>query len=105
MKKLLVFFFAFVSMGTLMAQEPARHKVALFTPLYLDSVFDASGGYRHDNSFPGYLVPGLEFYQGAQLAIDSLQKRGAPLEVFIYDSRSRRSSLVQQLNQPELNDV
>jgi hypothetical protein len=85
-------------------QEPLRQKVAVFAPLYLDSAF-AGGSYRYDKSFPKFLNPGLEFYQGAQWALDSLQKKGAPLEVFIYDSRSGRSSLAQQLNSNELKDV
>jgi ABC-type branched-subunit amino acid transport system substrate-binding protein len=105
MKKLLVALFAFVLCSDIVAQDSARHKIALFTPLYLDSVFDAFGNYRFDNAFPGYAAPGLEFYQGAQLALDSLHKRGAQLDVFIYDSRSRRNSLSQQLNAPEMQGV
>lgn len=88
---------------TAFAQQ--RHKIAVFTPLYLDSAFDASGNYRYNKTFPKYLGAGLEFYQGVQLALDSLQKRGAPLEVTIYDSRSRKSNLAQQLNSPEMNNV
>ena len=85
-------------------QEPLRQKVAVFAPLYLDSAFEGAS-YRYDKSFPKFLNPGLEFYQGAQWALDSLEKKGAPLEVFIYDSRSNRSSLAQQLNSNELKDV
>src|SRR5215217_4397497 len=89
---------------TVQAQTP-RLKIALFAPLYLDSAFDASGNYRFSSSFPKFLNPGLEFYQGAQVAFDSLSKAGAPLEVFVYDSRSSRSPLAQQANSPELRDV
>ncbi len=81
-----------------------RQKIALFVPLYLDSAFDGYS-YKYDKAFPKFLNPGLEFYQGAQLALDSLQKKGAPLEVFVYDSRSRKTSLAQRLNSPELKDV
>ncbi|MFN2458168.1 MAG: amino acid ABC transporter substrate-binding protein [Chitinophagaceae bacterium] len=84
---------------------PKRHKVAIFTPLYLDSVFTAGNNYRYNKSFPKFLHAGLDFYQGAQLAIDSLKNSAAPLEVFIYDSRSRRYPLSQQINAPELSDV
>ncbi len=85
-------------------QTVQRHKIALFVPLYLDSAFVASN-YRFDKIFPKFLNPGLEFYQGAQSALDSLTKVGAPLEVFIYDSRSRRTPLSQQVNSPELTGV
>lgn len=94
-------------LGSLVAvsQETRRHKIALFTPLYLDSSFDASGNYRFDKQFPKFLNAGLEFYQGAQMALDSLNKVGAPLEVFVFDTRSKKQSIYQQLNSPEMADV
>lgn len=84
--------------------QPIRQKVAVFIPLYIDSAFDGSS-YRYDKTFPKFLNPGLEFYQGLQWALDSLQKKGAPLEVYIYDSRSVKIPLSQRLNNAELNDV
>jgi hypothetical protein len=83
---------------------PLRQKIAVFTPLYIDSAFDGSS-YRYDKTFPKFLNPGLEFYQGVQWALDSLQTKNAPLEVFIYDSRSQRIPLAQRLNNAELKDV
>ncbi|HYH15210.1 MAG TPA: ABC transporter substrate-binding protein [Flavisolibacter sp.] len=99
---LFVLFFVVAFSNNAQAQ---RQKIALFAPLYLDSAFDASGNYRFSSSFPKFLNPGLEFYQGAQAAFDSLSKVGAPLEVHIYDSRARFRSLSQQVNSPELQDV
>lgn len=87
-----------------LAQTPLRQKVAVFTPLYIDSAFDGSE-YRYDKTFPKFLNPGIEFYQGVQWAIDSLEKKGAPLEIFIYDSRSKKIPLEQRLNNNELKDV
>ena len=87
------------------AQQIQRHKIAVFAPLYLDSAFDAAGNFRFEkNNFPKYVTPGLEFYQGVQMALDSLQKRGAPVEVFVYDSRGRQS-LSQQLSKPEFKSM
>lgn len=87
------------------AQTVQRHKIAVFTPLYLDSVIDAGGNFRLEkNTIPRYVTAGLEFYEGVQTALDSLQRRGAPLEVFVYDSRGKQS-LSQQLAQPELKDI
>ncbi len=65
-----------------------RHSVAIFAPLYLDSAFDATGNYRYDKTFPKFINPGLEFYEGVQLALDSLQKEKALLDARIYDTRS-----------------
>jgi hypothetical protein len=78
-----------------------RHKVAIFLPLYLDSAFDASNNYRYDKNFPKFLNPGLEFYEGAQLALDSLFKENAKLEVHIYDTRSSAKPIAQILQSPE----
>ena len=73
-----------------------RHKIGLFAPIYLDSVFDAGGNYRYQKTFPQFVNPGLEFYMGAQQALDSLKKMGAPLDVYVYDTRSKRNTLAQQ---------
>src|ERR1700722_510641 len=59
------------------ADSNARHSVAIFLPLYLDSAFDATGNYRYDKNFPKFINPGLEFYEGAQLALDSLEAEDA----------------------------
>jgi hypothetical protein len=82
-----------------------RYQVAVFTPLYLDSAFDAAGNYRYNKYFPKFINPGLEFYEGVQLALDSLQKEGAPLDVFVYDLRSGRQSLQQVLQSPEFKNI
>jgi hypothetical protein len=83
-----------------------KHKIAIFAPLYLDSAFDAKNEYRYTkNVFPKFINPGLEFYEGVQLALDSLSREKAELEVFIYDTRSGKQSLEQQLARPELADV
>src|SRR5580698_5668550 len=73
----------------------ARHSVALFLPLYLDSAFDAGGNYRYDKNFPKFINPGLEFYEGAGLALDSLRKEGMRLDVHIYDTRSATRPIQQ----------
>lgn len=104
-KKLFVASVLILAISLSTAAQVQRHRIAVFAPLYLDSVFDAAGNFRFDkNNFPRYVTPGLEFYQGVQMALDSLQKRGAPLEVFVYDSRGRQS-LAQQLAKPEFKGM
>lgn len=97
---LLPFFLLFIVFLSAQTQrEVARQKIAVFVPLYLDSAFDNSNNYRFNNSFPRYINPGLEFLEGVQLALDSLNKEQAPLEVFIYDTRSSSKTLEQQLSE------
>lgn len=76
---------------------PKRLRVAIFTPLYLDSAFDFTDTYRYGKNFPRFINPGLEFYEGAQLAIDSMEKEGASLDFHIYDTRSVQNSLTKVL--------
>ena len=108
MKKSILFLLVLVSafqFSHAQADMP-KHKIAIFAPLYLDSAFNEDNDYRFaKNVFPKYINPGLEFYEGAQLALDSLEKEFAALEVYIYDTRSTTESLAQQLSQPEMNDV
>lgn len=90
----------FVSANSLLAQNNgAKQKIAIFVPLYLDSAFDANNTYRYDKNFPKFINPGLEFYEGVQLALDSLTKEKTQLEVFVYDTRSVQRNLLEQINE------
>ncbi len=91
---------AFVQANSLQAQDSShRQKVVVFAPLYLDSAFDAVNNYRYDKNFPKFINPGLEFYEGVQLALDSLNKEKMQLEVFVYDTRSSKRNLLEQINE------
>lgn len=81
-----------------------RQQVAIFTPLYLDSAF-ADTAYRHGNSFPKYLNPGLEFYEGAVLAIDSLRKEGLSLDVHVFDTRSSKGNPASAIRNPAFDSM
>jgi Periplasmic binding protein len=83
-----------------------KQKIALFAPLYLDSAFnEADYSFKYGKSFPKFLMPGLEFYEGAQFALDSLNKEGAHLEVVIFDTKSTKRPLSQMLQGMEMNGV
>lgn len=84
---------------------PERKRIAVFTPLYLDSAFDASGNYRYSKTFPKFINSGLEFWEGAQLAIDSLRKEGLKADVFVYDTRAARKSFTDIINTPEVRSA
>src|SRR3984957_8650487 len=77
--------------------DTLRSGVAIFVPLYLDSAFDATGNYRYDKGFPKFFNPGLEFYEGAQMAIDTLATEQVRLDVQVYDTRSAKESLQEEL--------
>ena len=88
-------------------QQPdtARRKLVIFAPLYLDSAFDATGNYRYDKSFPKFINPGLEFYEGAKMALDTMEGDHAQLNVQVLDTRSAATSLPQMLDSTSLQGV
>ncbi len=63
------------------------YRVAVFAPLYLDSVF-SNASFSTSNTIPRFIMPAVEFVQGAQIAFDTLALNGKKAEAFIYDSKS-----------------
>lgn len=61
-----------------------RYKIAVLTPLYLDSV-EWDKDLAH---LPKFMMPGLDFYQGVQIAADTLRQQGFKLDIYIHDSKS-----------------
>lgn len=100
-------FFLITDAGRAFAQTPdsLKYHVAVFLPLYLDSAYDASGNYRFEQNFPKYLNPGLEFYEGIELAMDSLKKKNTSLEITVYDTRSTKKSIQQMVEEPEFSKI
>jgi len=89
---LLVFTFT-VAKAMDTTRQPVR--IAVLLPLNLDSAFT---GYEYkltNTKIPQYFLSGLEFYNGVMLAVDSLQKENANIEVWIYDTHKANQSLQQ----------
>lgn len=82
-----------------------RHRVAIFTPLYLDSAFDATDNYRYDKNFPKFINPGLEFYEGVSMAIDTLQMMKVRLDIRVYDTKSSSDPITRILQNPEFDST
>ncbi len=111
-KKLLIVLFsiiAFFQTTNIFAKEnndSTKHRIAIFTPLYLDSAFAVDTQYRFSKyEFPKYINPGLEFFEGAQLALDSFAKNNASLEIFLYDTKSASLTLDEQIKKTEEDSV
>ncbi len=68
------------------------YKVAVFAPLYLDSVFTLQK-LRNDKLIPKFIMPAIEFVQGAQIAFDTFTLNNERVEAFIYDTKSYSQSL------------
>lgn len=79
-------------------------RVAVFAPLFLDSCFDAKGVYKYGKMVPKFAIPGVEYYFGATLAIDSLKKEGQKLHISYIDSRSQKKPIAALVQNGELNN-
>lgn len=80
------------------------YNIAIFTPLYLDSVFSTSTEIP-GRTLPRYVLSGLDFYEGAQLALDSLQQQGVKLKVVIYDSKASKNNPQTLLHNKSLDST
>jgi len=78
-------------------QAPLR--IAVLLPLNLDSAFN---GYEYNLSntkIPQYFLSGLDFYNGVMMAIDTLQKQNANIEVWVYDTHKLNQGIQQLTTQ------
>lgn len=80
------------------------YRVGIFAPLYLDSIFN-NGSYRYGKNFPKFALPGLEFTQGAQIALDSLPMLFSNIKASFYDSKSTSSPLQQLIDSKALDSI
>ncbi len=87
------------------AQIQKQHQIALFIPLYLDSAFDATENYRYGKSFPKQSIPGLEFYLGAEFAMDSLASMGLPYRLHVFDTRSAAGNINTIAARPLMDSI
>ncbi len=81
------------------------YRIAVFAPLYLDSVFTPDNKLRNDKAVPKFVVPALEFVQGAQIAFDSLAVDNQHVEAFIYDTKSFTEPLTQLIQNKKLDSI
>jgi hypothetical protein len=85
--------------------KPPKYKVGLFIPLYLDSAFDDLQQYRFGKGFPRQSIPGLEFYEGAEFALDSLSNEQVELEMHVFDTRSAAGNISTVIISPLMDSI
>ena len=92
------------SKGNIIYENPVkkeRYKIAVLTPLYLDSV-DLEKNLAH---IPKFIMPGLDFYQGIQIAADTLRKQGFKLDIYIHDSKSNYLNVQNMIESDKLDSM
>jgi hypothetical protein len=83
----ILFFTAFQNLSAQNNYNKKIYKVGVFAPLYLDSVF-TNFQLRSEKIIPKFIMPAVEFVQGAEIALDTLSLYNERVEAFIYDTKS-----------------
>lgn len=105
MKKTSLLFLALLGMALVNGQGKKNIRVGLFTSLYLDSAFDQSGQYKLQNSFPRMAISGLEFYEGAVMAIDSINHLGPKVTMEVFDIQSKSGAIAYLLQNKKIDSL
>jgi hypothetical protein len=71
------------------AVKKDRYNIAVLSPMYLDS-FNLAESYRN---IPSFAAPGIDFYIGAELAADTLNKMKTRVTIHILDSKGKYMNL------------
>lgn len=64
------------------------YHVGIFAPLYLDSVFTINGNFKFKQAMPKFIMPAVDFVNGALIALDSLKIDGVKIIATVYDTKS-----------------
>lgn len=105
----LTFISSFFSCTNLYAQDisvknPPPYKVGIFAPLYLDSVFN-DNTFRYKQGIPRFIMPAVDFVQGAQIALDSLEVGDDYIEATIFDTKSYTQSVPDLIRTKKLDSL
>ena len=68
-----------------------RKKIVLFLPLEIDAAFNGSEYILGNKNLPKTMLPGLDFYNGVIMALDSIKKIYSALDVRIVDAKQKNN--------------
>lgn len=80
-------------------------KVAVFIPIYTNDAFNGPVYILGKGNLPKGMLPGLEFYNGVMLAVDSLNREGTFAEISVYDTKSTEQTLADILKSPAVSST
>ena len=80
------------------------YRVGIFAPLYLDSVFDGNN-FKYGKNFPRFVVQGLDFVQGVQIALDSMPLPNGNITAHFFDSKSTVNPLTDLISNHKLDSL
>lgn len=108
MKKVIALIALLFSCFSMKAQDitpvAKTYHIAIFSPLYLDSAFNGSI-YKYGKGFPKFVQPGLDFVQGAKVALDSLPLPKGTIQANIYDCKAQIQNIAWLIDNHKLDSV
>lgn len=88
------------------AQEvKATYEIGLFSSLYLDQQFNESNELINPKQISRNAMASLEFYEGAGLAIDSLNASGKNIKLTLYDIQSVEGNISKAFEDGEFDKL
>lgn len=82
--------------STLLFPKQSTYKIAILLPFYLD---------KTENGSDHIQTLATEFYMGAKLAIDSLERLGLDAKVYVFDAKNDTLALKKILLKPEFSGM
>jgi hypothetical protein len=79
-----------------------RKTIIVFIPLEIDGAFNGSEYILGNNNLPKTMLPGLDFYNGVMMALDSIKKINSLLDVRIIDAKQKSNPLTTLLTDSSL---
>lgn len=104
-KRIVTLFLCTLFLGSGLYAQTKKWKVLVFAPIYLDSAFDGNTYKLGNTNLPRHILPGLDFYNGIMLAVDSLNKENQPLDIYFYDTKSINEPIDIILDKAEVKDA
>jgi hypothetical protein len=74
-----------------------RKTIIVFIPLEIDGAFNGTDYILGNNNLPKTMLPGLDFYNGVLMAVDSLKKSSTTFDIRIIDTKQKNNSLTTLL--------
>ncbi len=85
-------------------QKGPVYKVGIFAPLYLDSVFNNTT-FKYRQAVPRFIMPAVDFVQGALIALDSLQAGDDFIDASVYDTKSYTETISDLIRGKKLDSL
>jgi Periplasmic binding protein len=83
---------------------PKVYHIGIFAPLYLDSLFN-DAGYKYGKTIPKNFMPGIDFVQGAMIALDSMMLWDAYLDAGVFDTKSYTQNIGYLIRNKKLDSL